>query len=561
MSLDDNTPQTPEALPFEPPTASPLSPGIPPATPAQSTPPTVSRAPSTIPPLQTPTQQTPGSQLPAAPAPPASPATPTGPLQGSTVPHPRADSGEPTISTPTEAPLASSAPQASPVTGVQQPTPLGAQGQTSASPTYVAPPFPDPHAPTQPSAPGQPGFGYAFPQPPTADAPTPKRRRGFLVPLLTILAATIFIVGAGLLAWTYRGAFMPRQDGPIVPPSATADAPPSIPEIPDGTPNWEGVSAAVGPAVVTINVSNGNSGGVGSGVIYTTDGLIITNHHVINDAQGEGGKIHVTLPDQRMYAAQIVGTDPSSDLAVIRLENPPSDLQAASFGTSSSLKVGQPVMAIGAPLGLSNTVTTGIISALDRPVAVEAERKADPEDPFGQFDSQTPSAETIITNAIQVDASINPGNSGGPLFNRDGQVIGINSSIASIAARGADSAGSIGLGFAIPVDLVRSVADQLITNGKVDHAILGVTISTVALNIDGTGHLGALINEVVPGGAADQAGVHQEDLITHVNGKRTPSSKALQGAIRAFTAGTEVTLTVVRDGKPIDLKVTLQSRP
>lgn len=390
---------------------------------------------------------------------------------------------------------------------------------------------------------------------PTRTPQAPRRKRGWLIVLVTALITALILGGVLLGAWRFARHLIPGNAPAITPPTQPAPAP--VQPRSDGLPQWERVAAAVAPSVVTIHVTNGNKSGVGSGVIYSSEGLIITNHHVISDAQGEGGEIRVTLSDYRVYKARIVGTDPTSDLAVLQLENPPVDLPAASFGNSSNLIVGQPVMAIGAPLGLSDTVTTGIVSALDRPVEVTAERQTDPSDPFGQFDSQQ-AAETIITNAIQVDAPINPGNSGGPLFDAQGQVIGINSSIASIAQVGTDQAGSIGLGFAIPIDLVRSVADQLITKGKVDHAILGVSIGSVVLDVNGTSHLGALVSEVVPGGAADQAGIREKDLITHVNGKRTPSAKSLQGTIRQFTAGSEVTVTVVRNGETLDITTTLQ---
>lgn len=384
--------------------------------------------------------------------------------------------------------------------------------------------------------------------------PRKKRRWGRIILIIFLIIGLLLTsIGATLLANKYLNT----DDRAIVP--ASTDAPPSIAATPDGTPNWEGVSAAVASSVVTINVSAGNSGSVGSGVIYTSDGLILTNDHVINIAQN-GGEIRVTLTDQRYYAAEIVGTDPSTDLAVIRLINPPSDLTVASFGTSDNLRVGQPVMAIGAPLGLSNTVTTGIISALNRPVEVSADRKPNPHDPFAQLDPRAMADDTVITNAIQIDASINPGNSGGPLFNAQGQVIGINSSIASIAQEGSDSAGSIGLGFAIPVDLTRKVADQLVNKGRVAHAVLGVTIKSVALEVKGTTHLGAQIDTLTPDAAADRAGLHSGDLITHIDKKRVASAKALQGVIRGYTAGDEITVTIVRDGETLDMPVVLQER-
>ena len=181
--------------------------------------------------------------------------------------------------------------------------------------------------------------------------------------------------------------------------------------------DWENVAQTVSPAVVTISVSAQNSSGIGSGAIVDSAGNIVTNYHVISSVVDGSGRIQVTLTDGRIYEAKIVGTDKSTDLAVIRLVNPPSDLVAAQFGQSSDLKVGQPVMAIGSPLGLSNTVTTGIVSALNRPVQVQAsesQNQDNSKDPFGQLQQQGNQSQSITTNAIQVDASINPGNSRAP---------------------------------------------------------------------------------------------------------------------------------------------------
>lgn len=335
-------------------------------------------------------------------------------------------------------------------------------------------------------------------------------------------------------------------------------------------PDWQAVAAAVQPAVVTISVQSSSSSGVGSGVIYDAQGDIVTNYHVVSGATGADATIQVTLSDGRLYNATVVGTDPTTDLAVIRLENAPSDLTVAAFGSSSDLAVGQEVMAVGAPLGLSNTATTGIISALNRPVEVsrskENSQEVDPNDPFGQLpgfgggqeENQAQaqsSTDTQITNAIQVDASINPGNSGGPLFDATGKVIGINSSIASNTS--SDKAGSIGLGFAIPVDLVTSVADQLIATGTVDHAVLGVSVTTKAVAVDGSNVAGASVEELTRGGAAAQAGLQAGDVITAVDGESVSSSKQLTGYIRRYRSGQEVTITYVRNGEKQDVTVTL----
>ena len=326
--------------------------------------------------------------------------------------------------------------------------------------------------------------------------------------------------------------------------------------------DWENVAQTVSPAVVTISVSAQNSSGIGSGAIVDSSGNIVTNYHVISSVADGSGRIQVTLTDGRIYEAKIVGTDKSTDLAVIRLVNPPSDLVAAQFGQSSDLKVGQPVMAIGSPLGLSNTVTTGIVSALNRPVQVQAsesQNQDNSKDPFGQLQQQGNQSQSITTNAIQVDASINPGNSGGPLFNEHGQVIGINSSIASLSSSSNSEAGSIGLGFAIPSDLVVSVVNQLIQNGTVDHARLGVTVSTGAARVGNDTRAGAQISGVSQGSGAEVAGLKAGDVITKIDGNTVTSAQSLVGYVRRYTGGQEVSVTYVRDGVENTAKVTLQS--
>ncbi len=312
-------------------------------------------------------------------------------------------------------------------------------------------------------------------------------------------------------------------------------------------PDWEAVAAAVRPATVTIQVSGESGSASGSGVIIDKDGHIITNHHVVSGVLS-GGNITVTLHDGRLYTAQIVGTDQTTDLAVLALNDPPSDLTAALLGDSSTLKVGQPVMAIGAPLGLADTVTTGIVSALDRPVSVQGE-----SDPAAQ------QAEVVVTNAIQIDASINPGNSGGPLFDGEGAVVGINSSIASMES-GQGSAGSIGLGFAIPVNLASSVASQILETGVAQHALLGVQIGTVSVLSDGEQRLGAEVAAVTEGGAAHNAGLTVGDVIIGIDGNSVTSGSSLTGYVRRYTAGDEVTLDVIRNGQYMQMPVILQER-
>mgnify|MGYP000907335229 CR=1 FL=1 len=324
----------------------------------------------------------------------------------------------------------------------------------------------------------------------------------------------------------------------------------TVPASSDAT-DWTAVASAVSPAVVTIQSQNASSGGTGSGVIYDAQGDIVTNYHVISPAIN-GGQIQVTLADGRLYGAGIVGHDKTTDLAVIRLENPPSNLTVARFASSQSLQVGAPVMAIGAPLGLSNTVTTGIVSALNRPVEVSMD-----EDSTSQDQAQA-SSDLVVTNAIQIDASINPGNSGGPLFDATGAVIGINSSIKSLATSADGQAGSIGLGFAIPSDLVVSIADQLITTGSASHGMLGVTVKAATVTVGSDTYVGAQVQEVSSGSGAAAAGLRSGDVILKVEGQEVTSPKQLIGYVRRYRAGDTINLTIARDGATRDVSVTIQ---
>ena len=324
----------------------------------------------------------------------------------------------------------------------------------------------------------------------------------------------------------------------------------TVPASSDAT-DWTAVASAVSPAVVTIQAQGASSGSTGSGVIYDAQGDIVTNYHVISSVL-TGGQIQVTLADGRLYAARVVGHDKTTDLAVIRLDNPPEDLTVARFTTSSTLQVGAPVMAIGAPLGLSNTVTTGIVSALNRPVEVSMD-----EDSTSQDQTQA-SSDLVITNAIQIDASINPGNSGGPLFDATGAVIGINSSIKSLATSSDGQAGSIGLGFAIPSDLVVSVADQLIASGSASHGMLGVTVKAATATVGSDTYVGAEIQEVTSGSGAASAGLRVGDVILTVEGQEVTSPKQLVGYVRRYRAGDTVTMTIERNGQTQDVSVTIQ---
>ena len=400
---------------------------------------------------------------------------------------------------------------------------------------------------------GEPYGGYAAPASPEA-APAPtvaaptvivtKKGPGWVA----LFCAMLVTIGLTLGAVFFARPAMLRASTPTNLNGGTVTA---VPASNSSGTDWTDVASAVSPAVVTIQTQCASSGGTGSGVIYDAQGDIVTNYHVISSVLG-GGQIQVTLADGRLYSASIVGHDKTTDLAVIRLENPPSDLTVARFASSANLEVGAPVMAIGAPLGLSNTVTTGIVSALNRPVEVSMD-----EDSSSQDSAQT-SSDLVVTNAIQIDASINPGNSGGPLFDATGAVIGINSSIKSLATSSDGQAGSIGLGFAIPSDLVVSVADQLIATGSASHGMLGVTVKAATTTVGSDTYVGAEVQDVSAGSGASAAGIRSGDVIVKVEGQEVTSPKQLIGYVRRYKAGDTVAMTIVRDGTTQDVSVRIQ---
>src|SRR4051794_720118 len=333
-------------------------------------------------------------------------------------------------------------------------------------------------------------------------------------------------------------------------------------------PNWVATAAAVRPSVVSVRVqSPDGSGGQGSGVILDASGRVLTNNHVV--AAASGATISVVLDDGRTYQAKVVGTDPSTDLAVIAIQQAPRGLVAATFADSSQLKVGDPVMAIGNPLGLSSTTTTGVVSALNRPVTTTVESAQEqgqeqaPEQgqqPGGSGQAQ-PQGESVVTDAIQTDAAINPGNSGGALVDSGGRVIGITSSIASLGAPQGSQAGSIGLGFAIPANEAKDVAHQLIATGQVQHAYLGVTLADGTATVDGAEHAAAVVGTVTAGSPAAKAGLQAKDSIIAVDGRPLEGSTSLVGQVRAEHPGESIDLTIVRGGQQQTVHVTLATRP
>jgi putative serine protease PepD len=245
-----------------------------------------------------------------------------------------------------------------------------------------------------------------------------------------------------------------------------------------------------------------------------------------------------------------VGTDPSTDLAVIKLTNAPSDLKAIALGDSNVIKVGDQVMAVGNPLGLAGTVTTGIVSALNRPVST-SDQSTDPNAP------QT--ADPVVSNAIQTSAAINPGNSGGALVNASGQLIGINSAIASLGSSSSSSSqsGNIGIGFAIPVNEARSIASQLISTGKATHPYLGVSSKDGVVTYGSAKRAAAMLASVVSGTPADKAGLQTGDAVIAVDGNSIDGSLSLVAQVREHNVGDQVNLTVVRSGQSKNIEVTL----
>ena len=319
----------------------------------------------------------------------------------------------------------------------------------------------------------------------------------------------------------------------------------------------ESVASKVLPSVVQINVTGSGESGSGSGIVLSKDGLILTNNHVASVA-GDSGSMRVDFADGASAPAKLVGADPVTDLAVIRAQGV-DDLTPAEIGKSSGLKVGENVVAIGSPYGLGATVTSGIVSALDRAVSVQSSESEgggsgqSQEDPFGLSQQQSQSQDQTTTYpAIQTDAAINPGNSGGPLVNLQGQVIGINSSIRT---SGTGSSGSIGLGFAIPMDEVLPIVNQLRQGETATHAKLGVTVS----DSGSSSRPGAQVKSVTDGGSAAKAGIKQGDVITKVDDVQVNGSDSLVATVRGHRPGDTVQVTLYRDGKEQTVQADLAS--
>ncbi|MER6438198.1 trypsin-like peptidase domain-containing protein [Streptomyces sp. NPDC001185] len=493
-----------------------------------------------------------GTAVPPAPsAPPVPVETPAASAQNAAP-----EGGAPTAQIPSVPPGAPGAPGQAPAyasTGAGTPDPYGhgagtpgAQGYGSGAPGGVPAseagwPPPPPATPSYADGGGSGagGWGSTYEQP----APKPKNGRGGLVAAILVAALVAGGVGGGIGYSLAKG-----NDSSTG--STTVSAPSNSGDVKRASGTVAGVAARALPSTVTIEAESTNGeGGTGTGFVFDKQGHILTNNHVVADAV-DGGKLTATFPDGKKYDAEVVGHAQGYDVAVIKLKNAPSDLQPLALGNSDKVAVGDSTIAIGAPFGLSNTVTTGIISAKNRPVASS---------------DGSASSKASYMSALQTDASINPGNSGGPLLDAQGSVIGINSAIQSTSGGGlggSSQSGSIGLGFAIPINQAKHVAQQLIKTGKPVYPVIGASVSleegTSGAKITEQGASGSAA--VTSGGPADKAGLRPGDVITKLDDQVIDSGPTLIGEIWTHQPGDTVKLTYTRDGKTRTTEVTLGQR-
>ena len=430
-----------------------------------------------------------------------------------------------------------------------------------------------PAAPSAPNASGS-AFGAAATAPAAESAAPAKKPRMTLglVAGFAIVALLGGASGAGVALWAVGNQATSAVSGTASPASITVNDPGNATLV-------TSVVAKAAPAIVTINVTGQNSGGSGSGVIISEDGNVITNAHVVTlDGEVADPKVTVTTADGRLLSATVVGFDPISDIAVINIDEA-SDMPYIDIADSSELNVGDNTVAIGAPLGLSGTVTSGIVSALNRSITIAS--SALPEDPEispdtpddseapdlwnfdlfgenGQGSGQSSASQASVALAvIQTDAAINPGNSGGALLNSDGELIGINVAIASSGG----NEGSIGVGFAIPSNVASRVANEILETGTATHGLLGATVADVTDDpVQSNAEVvGASIVGISDGGAAAEAGLQVGDIVTGFDGLPITNKTDLTAQVRAYSADSTVPLTYVRDGKGYTVDVTLGS--
>ena len=420
------------------------------------------------------------------------------------------------------------------------------------------------HSATQPTQPLDPSVSFGEPAADAAKVKEPKQR-GVKLAAIVVAAALVGGVagfGGGALVNSLGGT--PSTGVASGPETVTVNNPGSVNET-------TAVATTALPSVVTIEVSGSSEAGSGSGVVISKDGYVLTNTHVVTLGGAVADPtIKVTTSDGRIYQATVVGTDPIYDLAVIKLTDA-KDLTPITFADSSKLNVGDTAVALGAPLGLSNSVTTGIVSALNRSIQIASSALPDsseqdapetsPQDgqssPF-QFDlpgnTSSSTAESISIAVIQTDAAINHGNSGGALVNSKGELIGINVAIASSGS--SEESGSIGIGFAIPSNIAERVSQEIIADGSATHGLLGASVQDAA-SIEGSDQAGAYIAKVTDGGAAAAAGLKAEDIVTAFNGVPITNASDLTAQVRAAAAGSDAKVTYVRGGKQYEVEVTL----
>ncbi len=422
-----------------------------------------------------------------------------------------------------------------------------------------------PAGPAAASAPVDSGTGWASrpatapPVPPATRPSAPRRvrrlRRTVLATVGLLLVLVVgFVGGAAALALggisrTTAGSAAPPivatapSTGSTV-PSAGSTNPAGPPTVQTVVP--ERVAAALLPSVVSIVARTQAGVGEGSGVILSADGLILTNNHVVDGATD----LELQFSDDTVAGATLVGGDRADDVAVIRAQGV-SGLTPAPLGTAAGLQVGAPVITIGSPFGLSATVTSGIVSALNRPVVTSPDQSGTPDQ--GQKSITDP-----VINAIQTDAAINPGNSGGPLVDRTGTVVGIVSAIASLPAGTGAQTGSSGVGFAIPIDQADRIAQEIISTGQATQPVLGVTVAN-AVGVDGPLTIGATVTQVAPGSGAESAGLQVGDVLTRFADQSITSADGLIAAVRAAAPNSTVEIAYARGGASSTVAVTLGS--
>ena len=371
-------------------------------------------------------------------------------------------------------------------------------------------------------------------------APPQRGRRGFAAAVVSGALVVGGLAGVGGAA-----AYDAMQGDPATTDGSTTRTTSQVVDTGDSPAadgSVEAVATKVLPSVVKIDVATSEGQGSGSGIVLSSDGRILTNNHVVEGA-GQDGRITVSFSDGSHADATVLGSDPLTDTAVIQAEDV-DGLTPATMGTSANVDVGQQVVAIGSPFGLDATVTSGIVSALNRPVNVGTDAEGN----------------ATVYPAVQTDAAINPGNSGGPLVDMDGHVVGINSSIRSTGSSSVTQAGSIGLGFAIPIDEVMDIVDQLAAGETPTHARLGIGVTDAATTSTAVQISdGAVVGEITDGSAAADAGLERGDVITRVDDHEVTSADSLIATIRSYRPGDEVTVTYQRDDEQATATVTLES--